>query len=126
MGSGVEVLLGSVVVIDHLNRVPAVRAYLARARPHAVVSVGTRAETLVGYPEERHAEIVELLDEFPTLEIDADTADLAARLRRRHRWKLPEAFQAALAQRHGMRLATRNTRDFPEERFPFVLVPYRV
>jgi len=53
-------------------------------------------------------------------------ADLAARLRREHRWKLPDALQVAAAQHHGLRLVTRNTRDFPPERYPFVLVPYVV
>ena len=56
--------------------------------------------------------------------ITKEVADLAAVLRRQHRWKLPDAFQAALAQTHKLRLATRNTRDFPAEKFAFVSVPY--
>ncbi|GIX27647.1 MAG: hypothetical protein KatS3mg123_1528 [Burkholderiales bacterium] len=51
-------------------------------------------------------------------------ADRAAELRRRHRWKLPDAFQVAIAQHHGLRLATRNVKDFPPGRWDFVLVPY--
>jgi predicted nucleic acid-binding protein len=43
-----------------------------------------------------------------------------------NRWKLPDAFQAALALSRGLRLATRNTRDFPPERFSFVEVPYHL
>ena len=51
-------------------------------------------------------------------------ADLAAVLRREHGWKLPDAFQAALAQHYGVTLATRNTKDFPPSRYEFVVVPY--
>jgi predicted nucleic acid-binding protein len=65
-------------------------------------------------------------DCFPTLAIDQATADLAAALRRDHGWKLPDAFQAAIAQQHGLRLVTRNRRDFPPQRYRFVDIPYRV
>ena len=44
--------------------------------------------------------------------------------RRRNGWKLPDAFQAALAQLHNLKLATRNTRDFPPQQYLFVVVPY--
>ena len=40
-------------------------------------------------------------------------------------WKLPDAFQAALAQHHHLRFATRNIRDFLPERHAFVVVPYK-
>jgi predicted nucleic acid-binding protein len=55
-----------------------------------------------------------------------DSADLATELRCAHGWKLPDAFQAAIARQHGLKLATRNRRDFPPERYDFVLVPYRI
>jgi predicted nucleic acid-binding protein len=67
-----------------------------------------------------------LLDRFPTLPIDRTIADLAAELRRKHRWRLPDAFQAALAQTHKLQLATRNTKDFPPTKFPWVVMPYPV
>lgn len=67
-----------------------------------------------------------LLDRFPTLGIDKPIADLAARLRRRFGWKLPDALQAAVAGYYGLRLVARNTRDFPPERHAFVEVPYRL
>jgi predicted nucleic acid-binding protein len=124
--SRVEVLLESVIIIDHLKRVEEAREYLETVRPRAAISVITRAETLTGYSKEERRDVGLLLDEFPTLDIGVEIADLAAVLRRRNGWKLPDAFQAALAQHHGLRLATRNTRDFPPERFPFVVVPYQV
>lgn len=126
MGALSPVLLDSTVLIDLLNDVEEAEQYLLSVRRESAVSVITRAEVLVGYDESDRWIAQDVLDEFPTLEIDAAIADLAAGLRRLHRWKLPDAFQAALAQHHGLRLATRNTRDFPEEHFPFVLVPYRL
>jgi hypothetical protein len=66
----------------------------------------------------------QLLDAFPLLPVDAPVADLAAELRRTVRWRLPDAIQAATAIHHGLRLATRNLKDFPPERFEFVVLPY--
>ena len=57
--------------------------------------------------------------------LDSVIADLADELRREHHWKLPDAFQAALALRHGLQLATRNTKDFPPKRHDFVTISYR-
>jgi hypothetical protein len=43
-----------------------------------------------------------------------------------HRWRLPDAFQAAAARWHRLVPATRNVKDFPPRRFGFVRVPYAV
>jgi hypothetical protein len=66
------------------------------------------------------------LDAFPTIGLDQSSADLAAEIRRVHRLRLPDAFQAAVARMRGLKLATRNTKDFPQGRFPFVVVPYSI
>jgi len=39
------------------------------------------------------------------------------------RAKVSDALQAAAAIHHGLRLATRNTKDFPPRRHEFVVVP---
>ena len=107
------VLLDSVILIDHFNGIEKTTAYVHSVNEEAVLSVVTRAEVLVGFSEEealRKARPV--LDALPLLEITQEDADKAARLRRAYGWKLPDAFQAALALRHGLKLATRNTRDF--------------
>jgi predicted nucleic acid-binding protein len=70
--------------------------------------------------------VSEWLDRFSVLPMTRETADFAAGLRRKYRWKLPDAFQAALALLSGRQLATRNTRDFSPERHRFVTVPYRL
>lgn len=121
---GDAVLLDSVIVIDHLNGIEAATRFLSEASYAAAVSAITRAEVLAGYDDGEAEPIAQLLDHFRQLPIDARVADLAARLRRRHGWKLPDALQAAVANRHRLRLATRNTRDFPPAEHAFVLVPY--
>lgn len=118
-----EFLLDSVILIDHLNDISQATAYLDDIEGKAAISVVTRAEVLTGYEADSREE-AEFLDEFPLLEITKPIADLAAKLRREHGWKLPDAFQAALVQHHDLKLATRNTRDFQPERHEFVVVPY--
>src|SRR5665213_3902164 len=107
-----SVLLDSVILIDHLNGVRPATRYLESLND-ASISVISRAEVLAGLAVSEVGAVKEWLDRYPTFGIDLQTADLAAELRRRHNWKLPDALQAAVAQQHGLRLATRNTKDFP-------------
>ncbi len=118
-----SVLLDSVILIDHLNGLHAASSYLQSLR-NASISVITRAEVLAGADSSSLGAITRLLDRYPTLVIDREIADRAAELRRTHRWRLPDAFQAALAQTHKLQLATRNTKDFPPAKYPWVVVPY--
>ena len=95
-------------------------------REEASISVITRAEVLTGFDASDREQAIALLDHFPFLDITKPIADLAADLRREQGWKLPDAFQAALAQHYQLRFATRNTKDFPPERYDFVIVPYEL
>ena len=120
------VLLDSVIMIDHFNAVPAATSYLSEMQGKLAISVITRAEVLAGF-EGKHRRLArQLLDRFPLLIIDRAIADIAATLRRQNRWKMPDALQAAVARHHKLRLATRNTDDFPPKRYRFVIVPYRI
>ncbi|MGD1905147.1 MAG: PIN domain-containing protein [Leptolyngbyaceae cyanobacterium] len=119
-------LLDSVIVIDHLNGIPAATEYLRSQAGHCAISVITRAEVLTGVDEPQLPLITQFLQQFPTLTMTAPIADLAATLRRQHRWRLPDAIQAAMAQFHQLQLVTRNIRDFPPEQYAFVDVPYRL
>lgn len=117
-------LLDSVVLIDHFNGVSSATHFLAENHEDAAVSVITRAEVLTGFTRQQVRKASQFLDAFSTIGIDQAAADLAADLRRRHGWKLPDAFQAAIARQHNLKLVTRNTHDFPPQRHRFVLVPY--
>lgn len=122
--SGNGVLLDSVIVIDHLNGVAAATGFLQTCGGAACISPITRAEVLTGLDGRERQLAARFLDCFQFLPIDRESADLAAELRRTQRWRLPDAFQAAVAQIHGLRLATRNTADFNPRRHSFVVVPY--
>ena len=121
-----KLLLDSLILIDHFNGVAAATRYLSEHHTDAAISVITRAEVLTGFEQRAVGKAQQFLDCFPTLAIDQAAADLAAALRREHGWKLPDAFQAAIAQQHGLKLVTRNQKDFPPRRHRFVEIPYSV
>lgn len=117
-------LLDSVTLIDHFNGVAAATRYLREHRHDIAISVITRAEVLAGFEAEREPLAKAVLDQIHHHSVTSDDADLAAQLRRLHRWKLPDALQAAIALNHHLSLITRNTKDFDPARHDFVLVPY--
>ncbi|PSQ85182.1 MAG: PIN domain nuclease [Bacteroidetes bacterium QS_3_64_15] len=120
-----SVLLDSVILIDHFNDIDKATDYLRSVRTDAVLSVVTRAEVLVGFESEKaRSRGAALLNHFACLPITVEIADRAAVLRRNRGWKLPDAFQAALAKQHSLSLSTRNIRDFDADQHPFVVVPY--
>lgn len=121
-----NVLLDSVILIDHFNGLESATAYLNRVQRASVISVITRAEVLSGFSTRNRIAAARLLDRFPVLTIESETADLAATLGAEYGWKLPDAFQAALARIHNLKFATRNVRDFPPSRFDFVITPYSI
>lgn len=126
MPSGKQVLLDSVILIDHFNSIEAATEFLREVSGRAQISAITRAEVLTGFDDEGLPLARAFLDAFPLLVIDREIADLAAALRRANPWRLPDALQAAVALRHDLVLATRNTRDFPPAKHDFVRVPYTV
>lgn len=118
-------LLDSVILIDHLNGIDKATRFILKLQPEqTAISVITRAEILAGLEEEGKKVVVPLLDQYALLIIDQPVADMAADLRRVHRWKLPDAFQAALALHHKVKLTTRNIKDFDPKKFDFVEIPY--
>ena len=124
--SGDGVLLDSVILIDHFNGNAKASSYLRQVVGTAGVSAITRVEVLSGFEPSRASAARMLLDTFQMIAIDKPVADLAAELRRTFRWRLPDALQAAAATHHDLKLATRNTKDFPPGRFDFVVVPYKL
>ena len=123
----IERLIDSVILIDHLNGIEKATRFIAKLDPlETAISVITRAEILTGLDEDQQAEVISLLDQYQLLIINKPIADLAANLRRKYGWKLPDAFQAALAQNHKVKLSTRNTKDFNPQKHDFVEIPYTV
>jgi predicted nucleic acid-binding protein len=127
MGKNVmlERLLDSVILIDHLNNVPPATEFLLALDPEkTAISVISYAEILTGLDEEGEKKARPLLNSFAMLEIDAAVAEKAAALRRQFGWKLPDAFQVAIAILHDIKLCTRNTKDFNPQKHSFVEIPY--
>jgi len=123
----IERLIDSVILIDHLNGIGKATRFIINLDPlETAISVITRAEILTGVSEDQQLETLQLLDQYQLLIIDKPIADLAAKLRREHSWKLPDAFQAALTQHHRIKLITRNSKDFDPRKHDFVEIPYRL
>ncbi len=121
-----RLLIDTVILIDHFKNIPAATGYLREHQGDIAISAITRAEVLAGFDPPDAAIAAQLLDRFRTLPADAQVADLAVALRREYGLSLMDAMQAAIAKIHDLTLVTRNTRDFPPERFDFVLIPYRI
>ncbi len=123
-----ERLLDSVILIDHFNNVSKATKYILRLDPDkTAISVITRAEILVGLSElEATRKAKSLMDQYTILPIEKEVADQAADLRRQYGWKLPDAFQAALAIINHIKLCTRNTKDFNPAKHNFVEIPYKL
>jgi predicted nucleic acid-binding protein len=119
-------LLDSTIIIDHLNGIEAAEAFLRAHALDSCVSVITVNEVLAGSEPEAVRGHELLLDQFLCLEVDKLTAKGSAALRRTHRWKLADSIQAALALKDGLKLVTRNHRDFKPAKHPFVIVPYTI
>ena len=120
-----EYVLDSVIIIDHLNGVGAATRFLATNAGRVRITAITLAEVLAGYDPGADRDAAEaLLSRFPLVVVDGVLANTAASLRRTHRWKLPDAIQAAVAISKAIRLATRNTKDFPSGEYAWVHVPY--
>jgi predicted nucleic acid-binding protein len=120
-------LLDSVILIDHLNGLPQAKDFmLGLDVDRTAVSVISRAEILVGVEPDALVLVKAFLDQFPLLIIEKPIADLAASLRQTWKWRLPDAFQAALCLHHQLNLITRNTRDFNPGHHKFVRVPYEL
>ena len=121
----IERLLDSVILIDHLNGIPQATEFLLALDPaKTAISVVSYAEILTGLDKDGESKAIPLLSSFEILGIDTAVAEKAASLRRLYGWKLPDAFQAAIAILHGVKLCTRNTKDFNSEKHPFVEIPY--
>ena len=108
---------GAGILIYHLQGEKAIRDLLEQwfeERRRLFISAITRIELLAApiLREDEEALIQNFLNQFILLPVDAQTADVAARIRRIYRLKLGDSIIAASAILTNSILATRNVRDF--------------
>ncbi len=119
-------LLDSTVMIDTLNGVVQAKDWLSKlGDDEGVISVITRAEVLSKAGDEWDA-VREFLNEYNCLTIGMDDADVAAGLRNTYKIKLPDAFQAALAQNKELTLVSRDEADFKKLPDLSFKIPYKI
>ena len=123
-----QFMLDTNIFADFFNRIPeAVDIFADIPAKEMAMSAVTYAETLVGFDNsEDELRFEQMVVQIRFLIIDKQTAKIAAELRKKYNWKLPDAYQAALATQHSMILLTRNAKDFDPAVHKFVKIPYRV
>ena len=105
-------LLDSNVLIDVLQGRRAALAWL-EAQEGAAISVISWIEVLVGCEPYQLEPVRSWLDGFARFELDQPVAEMAVVCRQQFGLKVPDAIILATARRHGLILATRNSKDFP-------------
>ena len=112
------------IVIDALNgRIEADTEYNLYER--VIISRITWMEILVG-EKGNDSELRNFLDShFEIAPIDLTISEMAVKLRRQYRIRLPDAIIWATAKAHNAILVTRNTRDFDSE-LDGIRIPYEV
>lgn len=121
-----KAILDSVILIDHFNGIGQATDYIDTHLADLAITVITYAEVLTGFDETNVKLANKLLTKFPIFDLKAEEAKLAASLRREYRWKLPDAFQYAIAKKHHCYLVTRNTKDFDPSKHKIIQVPYTI
>lgn len=118
-------LLDSNVLIDVLRGERQALEWLEGQAEGLAISVISWIEVLVGCEGDEADRVRTWLEMFRQLGLDQAVAAEAVVCRREFGMRLPDAVILATARCHGMRLVTRNTKDFPES-LGLVLVPYRL
>jgi len=106
---------------DHFNNIPNPTELIPGLDPDKTeISVISRAEILVGLEDKIIGMARSLLGRYTLLIIHEDIADRAAELRKMYGWKLPDAFQAAMAIYNHIKLSTRDTKNFDPSNIPLL------
>jgi predicted nucleic acid-binding protein len=107
----VSALFDTDILTDYLNGIEQAKAELEKYSDKAI-SVITWMEVMVGATPETEAITRNFLNAFDTLPIENQVCEVAVKLRKKHKIKLPDAIVWATAQIDKRILVTRNTKDF--------------
>ena len=120
-----KVVFDTNILIDYLDGNESAAATIQRYS-EPIISRVTWLEVLAGVREkDEEAAIRMFLRGFMVHEMDELIAEIALKLRRERRLRLPDAIILATAHAHSCLLLTRNTRDF-KTAWPEIHVPYGV
>ncbi len=118
-----KALFDTNILIDYLNGHPAARDELGR-HDSALISAVTWMEVMAGARNElEETTLRRFLTRFEQVPVTPQVAELAVKLRREQRMRLPDAIIWASAKCEDALLVTRNTKDFPPSA-PDVYMPY--
>jgi predicted nucleic acid-binding protein len=120
----VSVLFDTNILIDHFNNVAEAHEEIRRYEDGAI-SIVTWIEIMAGTPPQHEDAIRAGLGDLSIIPLDEQIADMAFRLRRAHRLKLPDAVIWASAKARGLLLITRDAKDFPRND-PGIRIPYKL
>jgi predicted nucleic acid-binding protein len=119
-----KALLDTNILIDYLNGIDAAREEISRYET-PLISAITWMEVMVGVVDDEQHAIRSFLSRFTQVAIDAEVAEIAVSIHRKHKMRLPDAIIWASAKQEGALLVSRNTKDFPAD-LPGVRAPYRL
>jgi predicted nucleic acid-binding protein len=120
----VSVLFDTNILIDHFNNVAEAHEEIRRYDDGAI-SIVTWIEVMSGTPPQHEDAMRAGLGDLSVIPLDEQIADMAFRLRRSHRLKLPDAVIWASAKVRGLLLITRDNKDFPRDD-PGIRIPYKL
>lgn len=120
------IVLDSVILIDHLNGHDVATRFITEHNKQSAITFITYIEVMVGVKVTHEVLVRQFLGAFPCIMPATVDLETAIFFRKTHRLKLPDALQAAMVVNNRLKLATRNTKDFSTERYPFVWVPYEI
>ena len=120
----VKALLDTNILIDYLNGLGQAAEEINRF-DDAAISVVSWIEVLAGANAKDETDLRAFLSRFTLIGLDPPIAEGAARLKRKHRIKLPDAVIWASARTSGRLFVTRDSKDFPPDD-PGVRVPYKI
>ncbi len=120
----VKALFDTNILIDHLNNIRQARSEILRYAQGSI-SIVTWIEVMVGAMPEHEEATRAGLDDFSVIPLDEHIAEMAVRLRRTRRLKLPDAIIWASARVHGLLLVTRDAKGFPADD-PGIRIPYQL
>ena len=113
------------MLIDYLNSSPEAAIELDKFDTH-IISIITYIKVLVGTKNITESSVAKnFLETFQITMVNEEIADIAIKVRKKYKLKLPDSIIMATALYHNTTLVTRNTKDFNTS-MPEIRVPYQL